>query len=111
MLDIRIIKTSYDMDDRIRLTDIRKKLVAKTFSLGSTLDKTSNIRELKRRVDNLLRMEELDDLIHSLIRNLHDADIRIDRRKRIVLSQNLAVRDGVEQRGLAYIRQSDNSCC
>ena len=41
-----ILKASYNMYDRVNLTDIGKELVSKTFALGSALYQTSDINEL-----------------------------------------------------------------
>ena len=98
MLNIVIIEASDYMHNGIRLTNAGKELVAKTFTLGSTLDKTRNIREFKCRINCLARMEHVNKVIHSLIRHFHHTDIRLNGRKWIILRQHLAVCNCIEQR-------------
>ena len=56
MDNIRIFKTTNYMDNRIHLTNIRQKLVTKTFTFGSALYQTCNIHKLNHRRSHLLGM-------------------------------------------------------
>ncbi len=96
MFNVRIIKASDNMDDRICLPDISQELIAQSLSFGCTLDQTSNIGKFKRCIDHLFRLEDLYKVLHSLIRHLYDADIWADRRKWIILSQYLTVGNCIE---------------
>ena len=45
MYYIGIVKTSYDMNDGIAFTDVRKELVAETFTFAGALYKTCDVNE------------------------------------------------------------------
>ena len=110
MFDVRVVEAADDMHDRVRVPDIGQELVAQPFPFRGALYQAGDVREFKGGIDDLFRMEQFHQIVHSLIRHFHHADIRGDGRERIVLRQHLAVGDGVEQGGLADVRQSDNSC-
>ena len=84
------------MDDRVALPDIRKELVSETLSFGRAFDKSCDIRKFKGRIDYLFRMKQFNKVIHSFIRHFDHADIRRNRRERIVFRQYLTVGDGVK---------------
>ena len=84
MCDVRIIETAYDMTDGIGQSDIGQELIAQTFSLAGSLDQSGNIGKFESCINGLFRMKQLHQTIHAGIRHFHDADIRLDRRKRIV---------------------------
>jgi len=97
------------MADGVGLTDVGEELVAQAFALGRAFDKAGDIGEFKRRINGLLRVEQLHQVVHALIRHLNNADVGVDGRKRIVLRQHLGIGDRAEQSGLADIGQSDDS--
>ena len=47
--------------------------------------------------------------LQTRIRHGHDADIRIDGAEGVVIGGNARICDRVEQRGLADVRQSDDT--
>ena len=46
MDDVRVLKAADNMNDRVNLTDICKKLVSKSFTFGRALYKAGDINEL-----------------------------------------------------------------
>ena len=54
--------------------------------------------------------ESFARVLESRIRHSHDAEVGIDRAKRIICRLRFAgARDGIEERGFADVRQTDDS--
>ena len=109
MHDIVVHKAAHDMHNRIHLADVRKELVAKPLSLGRAAHQPGDIHKLNRRGRVLLRVVHLSQLVQTLVRHSHDADIRLDGAERIVCRLRPRVCDGVEQRAFAHVGQTDDT--
>src|SRR3546814_5112071 len=70
MLDVVILETAQDMDDRIDLADIAEELVAQPFALRRAAHQAGDIDEGELGRDDLLaRSEEHTSALQSLMRN------------------------------------------
>ena len=108
--DVVILKAADHMNDRIHLTDVGQEFVAQTFSLTGTLHQPCNVNEFHSRGNGVETAAELGELIKTLIRYCHRADVRLDGAERKVGGLRLSVgHQSVEQGGLAHIGQADNS--
>ncbi len=85
------------MNNRVNFPNIRKELVTKAFALRCTLHQTRNIRELKRVIDCLLRIEDFDQIIHPRIIHFHDTHVLVNRRERVVRRFHMGFRDRIKQ--------------
>src|SRR6185312_17183519 len=97
------------MGNRVDLADVREELVAETFALGCTCNEPRNVDELDRGRHDLLRPRNRGELLEPRVGHCDDADVWIDRAKRIVFRCDLRARERIEQRRLADVRQSDDS--
>ena len=109
MGDVRVVKAAHDVDDGVRRADVRKELVAEALTLGRALDKACNVDEFDRGGREFLRLMQVAQPLQTRIRHGHDADIRIDGAEGVIIGGNARICDRVEQRGLADVRQSDDT--
>ncbi|MNC47453.1 hypothetical protein D3C75_965160 [compost metagenome] len=98
------------MDNGIHFTDMGQELVAKAFALAGALHQTGDIHEFEGSWHDAVRIDNLRQLLETLIGNLHHAHIGIDRAKRVVGGFRPGLGNCIEQRRFAYIGQSDNTC-
>ena len=107
--DVAVVKAAHDMDDRIGRADVGKKLVAQTLALGRALDKAGDVDELNDGGGELFWVVQIAQPLQTLVRHLHDADIRVDGAESVVVRRDSGVGDGVEKGGFADVRQSDDT--
>ena len=109
MRDVRTLKAAHHMRDRIHLTNVLKELIAKPLALRRALHEPRNIDKTHARRRRFLGMIEIRQHRQTRIRHRHHADVRLDRAERIVRRFRARLRNRVEQRALAHIRQTDNT--
>src|SRR5690606_20619991 len=107
--DVRVAERAGDEADRVRLADVREELVAQALALGGAADDPRDVDEGHRRGEDLLRAEDLGELLQPWVRQRHDADVRLDRRERVVRGEHGRARQRVEEGRLADVRQSRDS--
>jgi hypothetical protein len=109
MRDVRVLEAAHDMGDRIDLADVLEELVAKALALRRALDEARDVHEAHRGRRRLLRIIHLVQHLEPRIRHRDDTDIRLDRAEREIRGLRARLRDGVEKRALADIRQTDDT--
>ena len=107
--DVGIVEAAHDVDDRVAAADVGQELVAQTLALRRALDQTRDVDELDDGGGELLGVMLVAQPLEPRIRHGHDADVRVDGAERIIIRRDARVRNGVEQRGLAHIRQPDDT--
>ena len=111
VVNIRTLETAHDLDDRVDFADVAQELIAESLSFARSLHQSRNIDEFDRCRNDFLRFRERRQLLEALVRNIHDADVRLDRAEGEIGCVSLAgAGDRVEESGLADIGQSDDSC-
>jgi hypothetical protein len=58
VVDVRILKTANNLDDRIHFTDVAEKLIAEPLSLAGTLHKSRNVDKFDGGRNDLLRFRK-----------------------------------------------------
>ena len=111
MDDVRIVEQTNDMCDRVNRADMSKKLIPKTFAFACAFDKTRDVDEFHRGGNRLGGMFQFDKFVHTRIRNGHDACVRLNGAEWKIGGGRSAVAEGVEESGLADIRQTDETAC
>ena len=109
MSDVVVFETTHDVCDRIGFADVTEKLVAQALALRRPGDKPGDIDEFHRRRDDFLRLHDIGQLLQARIRYLDHADVGIDGAKRIVFRRDPGPGQGIEQRRLAHVGQSDDA--
>ena len=109
MGDVGIVEAAHHVHNGIAAADVGQKFIAKPLALGRALDQTRDVDELDDGGGELLGVMLVAQPLEPRIRHGHDADVRVDGAERIIIRRDARVRNGVEQRGLAHIRQPDDS--
>ena len=107
--DIWIVEAPDDVDDGVRAADIRQELVPKPLSFARAFDKSRDIHKLDHRRSVFLRLIHLCKVVKPFVRHGHDAHIRVDGAERVVCRLRACVRQRVEKRAFADIRQSHDA--
>ena len=108
--DVAVSKAAHDMGDRIDLADVAEKLIAEPLAAGGAAHQAGDIDKFELSWDDLGRFREARADREPLVRHGNAPDIGLDRAKRVIRSLGRGGRgQGVEQSGLADIRQSDDA--
>ena len=82
--DIIIVEAAEDMDNRVRLADIRQELVAQTFALACPFHETGDINDFDRRRDDAFGMYQFGEAVQPFVGDGDDTHVRFDSTKRKV---------------------------
>ena len=108
--DIRVLEVTDHLADGIALADVGQELVAQACALGSgALHQTGDIDELNGGREDASGVHDLCERVQAVVRNVDDADVRVDRGEGIVRGQATLLGESGEQRGLAHVGQTDDS--
>ena len=107
--DVFVVKATDHMDNGIGLANIGQELVAKARTLTGTLHQTGNVHELNDRRGLFVRLIDLCQLVQPCIRHCYHAHVGVNGAEGVVGAFSTSVGDGVEQGGLANIRQSHDT--
>lgn len=97
------------MDDSIALTDISQEFITKTFALAGTLYKTCDIYDFASSWDDASWVNNLCQLVESLIWYGDDAQVWFDSTEREVSCLCLCTRQTVEQCRLTHVWEAYNT--
>ncbi len=109
MNDVGIGEAAHDLGDRVGLADVREELVAEPLALARALHDPGDVDERHGRRQDPLAAEQLRELREARIGQAHDADVRLDRRERVVRGEHARAGQRVEQRRLADVRKADDA--
>src|SRR3546814_11898650 len=106
MLEVVILETAQDVDDRVNLADVAEELVAQPFALRRAAHQPRDVDEGELGRDDLLAARDRRQLVEPVVVYRDIADVRSDRAKGIVgRLRRLRLGQRVEQGGLAGIGQ------
>ena len=98
------------MHDGIALADVAQELVAQAGTLAGTLDQTGDVYKLHDGRSLFAGLPDLSQLVQPLVRHGHDAAVWLNGAEGVVGGfRVLGGSDGVEQSGLADVRQTDDT--
>ena len=110
MDDVVILEATHDLDDGVDFADGGEKLVAEAFAFAGTGDQAGDVDELDGGWDDDVGLGDFLQDVGAFIRHHNDADVGVDRAKRIVGSLGLAgTSERVEESGLANVGQTDDA--
>ena len=107
--DVRVGEPAHHLRDRVRLADVREELVAEPLPLAGALDDAGDVDERDRRGHDLLGVEDLGERLQARVGQVDDADVRLDRRERVVRREHVVLGQRVEERRLADVGQADDA--
>src|SRR3546814_5159853 len=109
MLDVVILETAQDMDDRIDFADVAEELVAEPFALRRAAHEAGDVDEGELRRDDLLAARDAGQLVEPRIGDRDVADVRLDRSEGIVgRLRRRGFGQRVAQGGLADVGQASD---
>jgi hypothetical protein len=106
--DVVVLEAAHDVRDRVRLADVREELVAEAFALRGAGDESRDVDELDGRGNHFFRMRNRRKRCEARVGHFDDADVGIDRAKRVILGGDSGFGQRVEQRRLADVGQPDD---
>jgi hypothetical protein len=108
--DIAVLETAHHMRDGVNLADVGEKLIAETLPFRCAAHQAGDIDECEPRRHDLFGLGELGEFVEARIGNRNLADIGLNGAERIVRRlRGRRFGQRVEQRGLADVRQTNNS--
>ena len=109
MHDVRVVVRAYDVDQRVRLADVREEAVAEPLAAVRAGDQAGDVVEGDGVVDDLGRPDDLGDRHQAIVGHGDDRDVGLDRRKRVVRRLGAGVGERVEERRLPGVREADDA--
>ena len=110
-VDVRhvdVLEDAGHLTDGVSLTDVGEERVAHALALRRPPDDARDVHETHSGGHDALRVEDLRQHRQPGIRHPHHADVRFDRRERIVGRQHVVAGQRVEQGRLAGVREADD---
>ena len=109
MRHVDVLEDAGHLTDGVGLTDVGEERVAHALTLRRPPDNACDVHETHGGGHDALRVEDLRQHRQPGIRHPHHADVRFDRRERIIGRQHVVAGQRVEQGRLAGIREADDS--
>ena len=109
MHDVLIVKAADNVDNGVGLPDVGQELVAQARPLAGPLHQSGNVHELDDGRGLFVRLIDLCQLVQPCIRHCYHAHVGVNGAEGVVGALGTGVGDGVEQGGLANIRQSHDT--
>src|SRR5690606_35502339 len=104
-----LLEAANNLDDGVHLADVREELVAQPFADGGAADDAGDVHEAEAGGDDLLAVDVLADDLETRVGDGDHADVRLDGREGVVGRERPRLGEGVEEGGLANIRETNNS--
>src|SRR6516165_10806295 len=110
MGNIRVFKTTNDMNERIDFADVAQKLISQPFALRRSFDQPGNVHKLESRRNEVADFDDLAQPFQPFVWHTYSPKVRLNRAERIILRGRF-VRSGyrIEERRFPNIRQTHNA--
>ena len=106
---VLVVEAAHDVDDGVGLADVGEELVAEAFTLRGAGHQPCDVDELDNRRHDLFGRDDRRQLLQPRVGQLDDADVRLDGAERIVLGRDAGLGEGIEEGGLADVRQAHDA--
>jgi hypothetical protein len=107
--DVIVLEAAHYLGDGVGFADVPEKLVAEPFPFRRPGDQPGDVDKFHRRRDDLLRLDDIRDLVKARIRHLDHAYIGVDGAERVVFRGDTRFRQRIEQRRFADVGQADDA--
>ena len=107
--DVLVAEDAGHLADRGGLADVGEELVAQALALRGAAHDAGDVDELDGGRQHLGRPEHLRELREPLVGDAHDAHVGLDRGERVVRREHVVLGQGVEERRLARVGESDDA--
>ena len=109
MNHVVILETAHHVGDGVSLADVRQKLVAQPLAPGRAGHQPGDVHEFDSGGDDLLRLDDGGQRVQPGVGHRHHPDVGVDGAERIIFGLDAGLGEGVEQSGLADVRQTDDA--
>ena len=109
MHHVGVTEETHDFADGVRLADVREELVAQALALAGAGHETRDVHELDGGGHDARGMVDVRQRVQARVGHGHHAHVGLDGGERVVGREAALVREGREQRGLADVRQTDDT--
>mmetsp|Transcript_106 Transcript_106/g.273 ORF Transcript_106/g.273 Transcript_106/m.273 type:complete len:437 (+) Transcript_106:1044-2354(+) len=106
---VRVLKRPHHMEDAIHRLNVAQERVPQPLTVCGALDQPGDIRHLQERRHRRLGLVHVHEPIEAVVRDVDPGRVGVDRAERKVLRRDRAARDGIEERRLAHIRESNDA--
>lgn len=103
--DVLVREAAHDVEDGVHVAQVREELVPEAFTLRRALHEPRDVHEADRGRSRLLGAENRGEVRQLGVGDGGDPDVLIDGAERVVRDGRARVRQRVQQRGLAHVRQ------
>src|SRR5699024_9904526 len=93
---IGVFENANHLGDCRGLSNVGQELVAEAFTLRSAFHNTGDIYEVDGGRQELLGTKNLCEFVETLIRQVHNADVGVDGRERVVRGKNRLAGEGIK---------------
>ena len=104
-----VFEAAHYVSDGIGFTDVGQKLVAQAFAFRCASHQACDIDEFHGGRQDALRLDDGSQCVQTWVGHRHDTGVRLDRAEGEVLGRDTGFGKGVEQGGLADVRQADDA--
>src|SRR5690606_5603760 len=77
MDDVAVLEAAHHVGDRIDLADVGQELVAQALAAGRACDQAGDVHELHGGRHDLLRIDDLRQLVQPRVRHRNHAHVRL----------------------------------
>ncbi|RMR53962.1 hypothetical protein ALP85_05318 [Pseudomonas syringae pv. syringae] len=106
---VLVFKAAHHVGDGVGLADVGEKLVAQAFALRSACHEAGDVDELHGGRQDAFRVDDGCQGRQTRVGHRHDTAVRLDGAEGEVLGRDTRFGQGVEQGGLADVRQADDA--
>ncbi|KPW88813.1 Uncharacterized protein ALO79_06595 [Pseudomonas syringae pv. castaneae] len=106
---VLVFKAAHHVSDGVGLADVGEELVAQAFAFRSACHQACDVDELHGGRQDAFRVDDGCQGRQARVRHRHDAAVRFNGAEGEVLGRNTRFGQGVEQGGLADVRQADDA--
>ena len=111
MLDVGVLKTPHHLDDRVHLADMGQELVPQPLPRAGPFHQAGDVDEFENGRHHFLRPANFCKDRQAIVRHRDDSLIGLDGAETVIRGESLAsLRDRVEKRAFADVRQTDYTC-
>ena len=109
MDDVAVVEAAQHVQDGVALPDIGQELVAKTFPPACTAHQARDVDDVDRGGNRALRVADFRQHLQALVRDIGGAEVGLDGAEREIGALGAPGAHAVEEGGLAYVRQADDT--
>ena len=109
MDDVAVVEAAQHVQDGVALADVGEELVAQALSAARTPHQTGDIDDIHRGRDRALGFTDIGKHLQALVGDVGGAEVRLDGAEREIGALGLPGADAVEEGGLAYVGQADDT--